>query len=70
MIAFEVKDNYGFIGAEKQLKLVSWNGKPAKLDLRKWNNTKDGLAPGKGITLTEDEARELVSVLENYFDGR
>lgn len=55
-------------GARKLLSLVSWNGRPAKYDLRAWHPEDDGrLKPGKGITLSEDEARALLSVLEEHF---
>lgn len=37
----------------KELNLVSWNDKPAKYDLRNWNE--DRSQAGKGLTLTEEE---------------
>lgn len=50
--------------ATKRLALVSWNGAPAKIDIRSW--LKDG-KPLKGVTLNEDEARQLVEVLNDYY---
>ncbi|MDB2033470.1 PC4/YdbC family ssDNA-binding protein [[Clostridium] symbiosum] len=41
----------------KELNLVSWNDKPAKYDLRNWNE--DGSQMGKGITLTKEELATL-----------
>lgn len=55
-------------GARKLLSLVSWNGRPAKYDLRSWHMDDNGnLKPGKGITFSEDEARALLSVLDEHF---
>lgn len=47
-------------GYSLELNRVSYNGNPAKLDLRKWH---DG-QPMKGITLSEDEARRLLAALQ------
>lgn len=48
-------------GWRKELNLISWNGAPAKYDIREW-------APGhekmsKGITLTVEEAEKLKLLL-------
>ena len=67
-ITFEIKEELGQIGASKQLSIVSWNGNPAKYDLRTWHATEDGEPkPGKGLTMSEDEARELLAVLKAHF---
>ena len=42
------------IGWNLELNLVSWNGREAKYDIRKWNE--DHSKSGKGVTLSEDEA--------------
>ena len=55
------KGGYSF-----ELNRVAYRDYPAKLDLRKW---KDG-QPMKGITLTDDEARSLLTALEGVFDGQ
>lgn len=47
-------------GYALELNRVSYNGYPAKLDLRKW---KDG-QPLKGVTLSDDEARSLLEALQ------
>ena len=49
-------------GWVKALTLTSWHGKPAKLDIRDWNE--DYTKCGKGLTFTEDETRALKSILE------
>lgn len=48
----------------KRLCLISWNGNPAKLDLRIWI---DGENPGRGLTLTDEEAKILFDALAQYF---
>ena len=53
----------------KKVTLISWNGGPAKLDLRTWYETDDGERPGKGITLTEAEAEALYNILDEYLEA-
>jgi len=45
----------------KEVNLVSWNGRPAKLDIRAWQNNHEKC--GKGIALTREETEELVKLL-------
>lgn len=40
-----------------ELNLVSWGGRPATFDLRKWNE--DHTKMSKGISLTRDEVKAL-----------
>lgn len=53
-------------GSVKKLALVSWNGHPAKLDLRSWFTEGDEEKPGRGLTLSGDEAAVLADVLLQY----
>lgn len=66
---YEVKEVVGVISkgksGTKELRLISWNDKDAKYDIRDWWTDKDGNEKmGKGITLTTDEAKELVKLLK------
>ena len=45
----------------KEVNLISWNGRSAKLDIRNWQ--KDHSRCGKGIAITREEAEELVKLL-------
>lgn len=45
----------------KELNLVSWNDRPAKYDLREW--APDHSHMGKGITLSDEEAKMLREAL-------
>ena len=48
-------------GWQKRLTLISWNGGEPKYDVRPWSP--DGEKMGKGITLTEEEAKKLAELL-------
>lgn len=54
------KDN----GYSKQVNMVSWNGKDAKLDIRDWSP--DGKSM-KGVTLNDEEAAKLYEVLVKIY---
>lgn len=66
---YEVKEVIGVIGkgksSTKELRLISWNDKEAKYDIRDWWQDKEGNEKmGKGITLTTEEAKELAKLLK------
>lgn len=44
---------------------MSWNGGIPKIDIRDWDESHERC--GKGITLTESEAREVMEILQKYF---
>ena len=48
-----------------EVNMVSWNGRPAKVDIRRWSE--DHTFMGKGIALTEDEARNLYKALKERY---
>ena len=52
-------------GYTKEINLVSWNGADPKYDIRSWHP--DRQKCGKGITLTEEEARALMNALKEVF---
>lgn len=67
--SYEVKNIIGKLGenSKKELRVVSWNDREAKIDLREWYKTDDGEERcGKGISLTNDEAKVLVDLLTKY----
>jgi hypothetical protein len=53
-------------GWSKQANLISWNGKPAKLDIRDWNEDRSKM--GKGVTLGFEEAQLLLEALNDNID--
>lgn len=48
-------------GWQKELNLVSWNGRDPKYDIRDWSP--DHSKMSKGVTLTEQEAERLLASL-------
>ena len=53
----------------KLLTLTSWNGQPARLDLRIWKTDTDEPQPLKGITLNDEEAEILADALKAYLSA-
>ena len=65
-IECEIIESYGIFSQgirfwNKEINLVSWNKRPAKLDIRAWQ--RDHAKCGKGITLTREEAESLARLL-------
>ena len=52
----------GYGNWNKEVNLISWNGRPAKLDIRNWQKNHEKC--GKGIAITREEAEELVKLLD------
>ena len=46
-----------------QEKLISWNGREPKIDVRDWSP--DHSKMSKGLTFTVDEIKELTKLVEN-----
>ncbi len=54
----------------RELNLVSFNDRPARLDVRVWRQDGRGNnIPLKGIQLTDNEASALCDALKNYIGG-
>ncbi len=52
-------------GYTKEINLISWNGAKPKYDIRSWSPGREKC--GKGITLTEEEAKRLLLALQSIF---
>lgn len=50
----------------KQVNIIRWNGGNPKIDIRAWSATGKAY---KGISLTEEEASNLYTILHNHFKG-
>lgn len=46
----------------KEINLVSWNGRKAKIDIRDWDENHEKM--GKGITLSKEELKALKDILD------
>jgi Uncharacterized protein conserved in bacteria len=65
-LKYEIVENCGVLsesnrGWTKELNVVSWNDREARLDLREWSPSHDRM--GKGVTLTKEEAKKLKEIL-------
>ena len=70
-IEYTIEEHIGVIsegktGWKKELNLVSWNGRPAKYDVRDWAPEHKKI--GKGVTLTTEEAGALAALLSKRPD--
>lgn len=66
-ISFEIVEHLGVLstgtkGWNKELNLVSWNGREPKYDIREWSPEHDKM--GKGVTFSKDELDALKGILE------
>ena len=66
-LKFELINEVGVVsstksGWRKELNRVSWNGAAPKYDLRDWGPDRSKAV--KGITLTEEELRELKKIID------
>lgn len=52
-------------GYTKEINLISWNGAEPKYDIRSFSPDRERC--GKGITLTETEAKQLLEALQAHF---
>lgn len=74
-ISMEIEEGFDFIIEEGQntsinVRKISWNGRPAKIDIRKWSYNESGERAMKGIGLTDEGTDELACVLvENGYGG-
>lgn len=66
---FEISEHIGTVdSSSREVNLVSWGSNNPKIDIRSWRTTSKGRVPNKGITLSVQEARELVDLLSDYLD--
>ena len=65
-ISFRVIEQLGVLdryktGWNREINIVSWNGKPPKFDIRDWDPEHERMS--RGITLHEREAVKLTQIL-------
>lgn len=66
--SMEIEDNFDFILEEGQntsinLRRISWNGRPSKVDIRKWVYNDGTERAMKGVSLSDEGTDELANVL-------
>lgn len=67
-IEFTIVDEIGILstsekGWNKELNLISWNGRDAKYDIRDWSP--DHTKMGKGVTFSKEELTKLRDIISN-----
>ncbi len=67
-VTFEIVERIGIIsespkGWKKELNMVKWNDRAPKYDIREWDPEHEKM--GRGITLTEEEAKILLDYMVN-----
>ncbi len=72
-IKYEITEELGVLstsskGWNKELNMVSWNDGAPKFDIRDWAPEHEKM--GKGVTLTEEEARQLYELLGKVIEPR
>ena len=65
---YEIKKQLGILstsrqGWTKEVNVISWNGRPEKIDIREWSPEHDKMS--KGLSLTADEMDTLVDIWVN-----
>ncbi|MGE5417051.1 MAG: YdbC family protein [Acidobacteriota bacterium] len=65
-VSFEVIKTIGVLsegakGWQKEINLVSWNGRSPKIDVRDWSPEHERM--GKGVTLSKEEFLKLKELL-------
>ncbi len=64
-VKWDIRKNLGAISEggswKKEVNIVSWNEKPAKVDIRSWNAEHKKMS--KGITLSKEELRKFKEIL-------
>ncbi|MBQ7780466.1 MAG: YdbC family protein [Lachnospiraceae bacterium] len=70
-IKYEIIEELGVLfesakGWTKELNLISWNGGAPKYDIRDWAPEHEKM--GKGVTLSEEEAKKLYVLLSKVVE--
>lgn len=66
-IKFNIIKNIGFLsegskGWKKEVNIISWNDRKAKVDIRDWDEDHEKM--GKGVTLSKNELKKLKEFLD------
>jgi len=65
-VSCDVEEIVGFLNEDrsKVLAKISWNGRPAKYEIRNCWDADSDLKIGKGIAVSSSEAKKLIKLLE------
>lgn len=67
-IVFEIVEKIGVVenyptGWTKEINMVSWNGAPAKVDIRDWDKEHERMS--RGVTLTEENMGKIMEMMKS-----
>ena len=69
-VTYEIVEEIGVVSGSGscglELNQVSWNGKPAVFDLRKWSDSHEKM--GKGVTMSYNELVSLRDLINEYLE--
>lgn len=70
-VTYKIVDQLGVLATyknnwSKELNLIQWNDRTPKFDIRDWDENHEHMS--RGVTLHEDEARQLMQLLMTRFD--
>lgn len=70
-IKYDIVETIGVLSTNssawtKELNLISWNGAEPKYDIRMW--APEHMKMGKGISLSREEAEELINLLGGHLN--
>ena len=68
IIEYYGKFSEGVKNWNKEVNLVSWNGRDPKIDIRSWQKKNEKC--GKGIAITRSEAEELLKLLNKILKSK
>ena len=71
-VEFRIVEHLGVLeltknGWAKEVNVVEWNGNPAKIDIREWDQDHNRMS--RGVTLHEKEAIRLADVLNRRYSS-
>lgn len=70
MFEYEIVEQIAVISRDNdrtvEVNIVSWNKRPPKVDIRRWST--DHSYMGKGIALTDAEAKALYEALKGRYE--
>lgn len=68
---YEIVEHIGTLGEANgrtlEVNMVSWNKRAPKVDIRRWDE--DHTFMGKGIAMTDTEAKELYKALKERYEA-
>ena len=70
LVIFQIRRTIGTLstsksGWNKEVNIVAWNDRPARLDIREWNPERTRMS--RGVALSDKETKKLMQILEEWY---